>query len=310
MSQIIHNSYSASRLEHFPRLFSSTENFSFFSRSGQLNHAFLPSGPKRYEVVRVATTGHRLAMTESNRCALTIQINGSAEVKANGKSFTAKAGDITLLRPGHRHSTLNPSNGQDYISYTVLAPADAGHRFGCPETASHRRDPRQHAVLSNLLTFAFDFLSDPVCDGSTSRVRASVEALIEEVFRNSVECGSQDFSHVEKSHRYDVIVSRARDYIAGSYSEPISVYDIAQAAGTTIRTLQNATQSRLGAAPRALLTEFRLDKMRAGLTSPDDMTSVTSAAHDAGLFHLGRTSIIYRQRFGELPSATLRRSIQ
>ena len=308
MSQLLHSMYSASRPEEFPKLFSSTDEFSFFSDSGRLDHAFIPAGPKGFGVVRVSTTGHCVAVTESKRRALTIQLRGSASVKTDQKSFTAHAGDITVLNPCHRRSVLSASNGQDYLSYTVLAPADPERQPAHREAALHQRDPKQYALLRDLLTFSFDLLSGTISDGQADNVRASIEALIEELFRNSADRDEECISLEDRTHRHDVIVARAQDYISASFSEPISIYDIARAAGTTVRTLQNATQSRLGIAPRALLTEFRLGKMRSGLMSPDEMTSVTSAAHDAGLVHLGRTSIVYRERFGESPSATLKRS--
>jgi AraC-like DNA-binding protein len=310
MTQLLHRMYSASRFEDFPKLFSSTDSFSFFSETGRLNHAFIPDGPRGFSIVRVSTTGHRVAVTESKRRALTIQLRGSASVKTDKKSFDAKAGDITILNPCHRRSVLNASGGRDYLSYTVLAPAhDEGGASGC-EQAICRRDPKQYALLRDLLTFSFDLLAGSISDGQAVKLGASIEALIEELFRNSADHDAECISLEDRSHRHDVIVARAQDYISAHFSEPISIYDIARAAGTTVRTLQNATQSRLGVAPRALLTEFRLVKMRSGLSAPDEMTSVTSAAHDAGLVHLGRASIVYRERFGESPSATLKRSMR
>jgi len=308
MSQLLHSMYSASRPEDFPKLFSSTDAFSFFSDAGRLEHAFIPVGPKGFGVVRVSTTGHRVAVTESKRRALTIQLQGYASVKTDQKSFKAEAGDITILNPCHRRSELSPSGGRDYLSYTVLAPVQEEQGPSRREPAIYRRDPKQYALLRDLLTFSFNLLSGSISDGQAAKVRASIEALIEELFRNSADHDAECILLDDKSHRHDVIVARAQDYISASFSEPISIYDIACAAGTTVRTLQNATQSRLGIAPRALLTEFRLGKMRSGLMSPDEMTSVTSAAHDAGLVHLGRASIVYRERFGESPSATLKRS--
>ena len=192
------------------------------------------------------------------------------------------------------------------MSYTILAPAhDEGGASGC-EQAICRRDPRQYALLRDLLTFSFDLFAASISDVQAVRLGASIE----ELFRNSADHDAECISLEEGSHRHHVIVAKAQDYISAYYSEPISIYDIARAAGTTVRTLQNATQSRLGVAPRALLTEFRLVKMRSGLSAPDEMTSVTSAAHDAGLVHLGRASIVYRERFGVSPSATLKRSMR
>jgi transcriptional regulator GlxA family with amidase domain len=46
----------------------------------------------------------------------------------------------------------------------------------------------------------------------------------------------------------------------------------------------------------------RLERVRAALLTSEESTSVV--ALDAGFTHLGRFAAAYRERFGELPSAT------
>jgi len=60
--------------------------------------------------------------------------------------------------------------------------------------------------------------------------------------------------------------------------------------------------------PKRLLTEVRLRAMHGRLASPEPSTTVTSAAVDSGFLHFGRCSSVYRERYGELPSETLRRA--
>ena len=57
------------------------------------------------------------------------------------------------------------------------------------------------------------------------------------------------------------------------------------------------------------LLERRLDAVRQTLMAamPGDGLSVTEAAQRWGFGHLGNFSVLYRQRFGESPSTTLRR---
>jgi len=46
--------------------------------------------------------------------------------------------------------------------------------------------------------------------------------------------------------------------------------------------------------------------VRQALLHADSEASVTSIASDAGFTHLGRFAILYRSRFGESPSETLK----
>jgi transcriptional regulator GlxA family with amidase domain len=55
------------------------------------------------------------------------------------------------------------------------------------------------------------------------------------------------------------------------------------------------------------LTEQRLQNVRERLLKPHPEASVTSTALDYGFINLGRFSQVYRKRFGEYPSDTLKK---
>ena len=78
--------------------------------------------------------------------------------------------------------------------------------------------------------------------------------------------------------------------------------------GVSLRSLQRSFSEQLGVTPRAYLSRLRVEAMNSALRDGDPRTTVTSAALDAGLLHLGRSSALYRGHFGELPSDTLRRA--
>lgn len=58
----------------------------------------------------------------------------------------------------------------------------------------------------------------------------------------------------------------------------------------------------------AYLREIRLDRVHAELSTADPSTgvTVTDIAYRWGFLHLARFAQAYKQKFGELPSATLR----
>jgi AraC-like DNA-binding protein len=94
-------------------------------------------------------------------------------------------------------------------------------------------------------------------------------------------------------------------------SEPARAWrleELAAAAGLAPRTLQKHFRRFLGSAPRAFLRELRLTRARQELLHGPSLTSVTEIATANGFAHLGRFAIDYQRRYGESPSATLRRS--
>lgn len=96
------------------------------------------------------------------------------------------------------------------------------------------------------------------------------------------------------------------NHIAQHLAAPLSLDDLSRAAGVSPRTLQSLCLRKLGVSPMEMLRTARLDavhsRLRAGMNA-----SVTDVALRCGFSHLGRFSAYYRQRFGELPSATAKR---
>jgi AraC-like DNA-binding protein/tetratricopeptide (TPR) repeat protein len=84
--------------------------------------------------------------------------------------------------------------------------------------------------------------------------------------------------------------------------------DLAAAAGVAPRTLQKHFHRFLGRAPLAFIRELRFRRARQELLHGPGHASVTEIATSCGFSHLGRFAIEYRRRYGESPSATLRRS--
>ncbi len=102
-------------------------------------------------------------------------------------------------------------------------------------------------------------------------------------------------------------VVRAVDYIRAHADLPITIADLAGAAGVSARTLHEGFRRFRGSAPMAFLKSVRLERVRADLKAAAPGASVTSIAHRWGVIHLGRFAQEYRKRFGELPSETFRR---
>jgi AraC-like DNA-binding protein len=84
--------------------------------------------------------------------------------------------------------------------------------------------------------------------------------------------------------------------------------DFAEAAGLSVRALQDGFHRHLDSTPMGYLREVRLLRVRADLqaANPHEAT-VSSVIGRWGFTHIGRFAGSYRARFGELPSETLKR---
>ena len=103
-------------------------------------------------------------------------------------------------------------------------------------------------------------------------------------------------------------VKRVEDWLDAHFDDPVSIDDMAEIAGVSVRSLQVAFRSARECTPMQALHRRRLAAARDRLRNPCPDTTVTRVAMDCGLFHFGRFARDYRQAFGETPSATLARA--
>lgn len=103
-------------------------------------------------------------------------------------------------------------------------------------------------------------------------------------------------------------VNRALDAIEASPETAIPMAVLVQATNVSERSLRAGFRKYLGMSPTQYMRLRTLNRARQRLAaSRADQASVAKVATDLGVWDLGRFAARYRQLFGELPSATLRR---
>lgn len=106
--------------------------------------------------------------------------------------------------------------------------------------------------------------------------------------------------------RHGRVLERARAYILANLSEPMSVDEIASAAGASRRTLFRAFDEILDETPRTFVRRLRLHRIRRDLADgPERACTIALIANEWGMSDLGRMAGWYRDLFGERPSETL-----
>lgn len=101
-------------------------------------------------------------------------------------------------------------------------------------------------------------------------------------------------------------VNRAEAFMRANAERAISMGEVAEAAGVSLRSLQDGYKRTFGLTLGEGLLNARLCRFREGLLAAGAGASVAEIAFTAGFGHLGRAAAAYRERFGETPSATLK----
>jgi AraC-like DNA-binding protein len=106
-------------------------------------------------------------------------------------------------------------------------------------------------------------------------------------------------------------VRRAEFYLREWTSRPVPLCELARVAGVSARSLQAGFRRFRDKTPAQFSRDIRLDLARQALCVQEPgQRNVTDVALEFGFAHLGRFAKCYLARFGETPSATLRRRRQ
>lgn len=99
-------------------------------------------------------------------------------------------------------------------------------------------------------------------------------------------------------------VAALEDYIQENWNQPLTVEAIAAACNVSVRSVFARFKAERGVAPLTYIRGVRLDNARRMLLSGAEDVSVISVAMRCGFSSFGHFARRYRERFGELPSAT------
>ncbi|MBW0088769.1 AraC family transcriptional regulator [Pseudonocardia sp. KRD-184] len=102
---------------------------------------------------------------------------------------------------------------------------------------------------------------------------------------------------------------RVVDAVEADPTRDLTLTDMARIAAVSVRTLQELYRRHLDTTPTEHVRRARLARAHDQLRSSDPTeTTVSAVARRWGFVHIGRFARTYRTRYGELPSATLRRT--
>jgi AraC-like DNA-binding protein len=105
------------------------------------------------------------------------------------------------------------------------------------------------------------------------------------------------------------VIRRVIELIDSAPEAALTVADLAVSAGVSERSLHTAFRRQFGISPMSYVRRRRLEQAHEELLrlAPGAGARVTDVALRHGFTHTGRFAALYRARFGEPPSTTLRR---
>ncbi|WP_144113192.1 anthranilate 1,2-dioxygenase regulatory protein AndR [Paraburkholderia sp. BCC1886] len=234
-------------------------------------------------------------------------ISGEAEVSVAGRNVRVNSERGILRAPGEPFSALLSPDCEQLVMR--IDPASfrgdddarkAPKRFD-PVVPLSSDSMRAWKEQLRLVASSPELLSSACAN---SNVGSNVEALLVSLLDAGRTNSAQHYAD-----RVGVpgFVRRAEELMHAQLSAPLRLIDIAEAAGVPVRTLCDGFLHFRQTSPMQYLKQLRLERARqAILESPSDVR-IASIALDCGFSHLGRFAISYRERFGELPSDSVRK---
>lgn len=102
-------------------------------------------------------------------------------------------------------------------------------------------------------------------------------------------------------------LQRALDFIEANVDKSITVTMLAEATGSTVRTLEYIFRDYFDTTPKSFLKSRRMNAVRGELqTALDRNESIAEIANRWGFWHHSQFAADYRRFFGELPSETIK----
>ena len=105
-----------------------------------------------------------------------------------------------------------------------------------------------------------------------------------------------------------IAVDRLCRFIDANLDHPLDLGLLERTSGLSARTLQLQFRQQFGCTPLQWVRTRRLERARQRLQEGHGEDSIIEIALSCGFNHPSMFSAYYRQRFGELPSATLRQA--
>ncbi|MBP9182948.1 MAG: AraC family transcriptional regulator [Fuscovulum sp.] len=244
---------------------------------------------------------------------LQIPLDGGAEITNGRDTYLSTPDRAAILNPhlptrmvweeGTRQVLVQVSRQamQDHLAAQIGGPSDRPLTFAGPLDLTQGPGAALRRLVMWLVAEA-DAGSPPIGPGLMARqIEGSVlSGLLEAPHDHGAQLGRARAAPRPRHLRL------AEGFIEAHLDQPITLEEVAAAAGISPRGLQMAFRDWRGTTPLAFWRQARLARAHADLMAAPSGTRVTEVALRWGFSHFGRFAEQYRDRYGLSPSDTLR----
>lgn len=292
----------------FPGLY----KFSFMNPDKELLSSAMIALDDIY-VSTVHSSGHNIWLADDDRIAVLFPMSGFIEVARKNEVRSAGTAEALVVGTGERRTRLSVG----YLGALLKLPKQHVHA-------------RIQQLQQDRVNITLEGTGSPAPGEIAASIHAYAQFLIQELDSSDTLITSTWATASARNLLLDLVaehwlastarasaleveagplkLKRAEAYIRAHAHLPISMGDVAEAAGASLRALQIAFRKHRDCTPYEFLTECRLHDARDRLVRATGADTVGALLAKAGAFHLGRFAQLYRRRFGEPPSATFARS--
>jgi len=257
--------------------------------------------------------------TSDERLSIVLPIAGVAEATIGTRAVIAPPLTALLAPTSLSHHIRLHCIGGEYASVTLMFETEVVSRVLSAMLGDAILSKLELAPLLDLSTDAgatFNLLAQTIMSGmhgdrllerSPKAMALLAEAALQLIFENVPHRLSyrmdRELLEVAPRHTHGAI-----DFMHANMHRPLTVIDIADAVGVSVRSLQAAFRQFKDTTPAAYLRRIRLQTAHAELSSPENRLPVSEVALKWGFTQMGRFAGQYRAMFGVYPSETARQA--
>jgi AraC-like DNA-binding protein len=259
--------------------------------------------------------------TADERLSIILPIAGVADAKIGTRVATAPPLTALLVPASLSHHVKLRCVGGEYASITMMFDGDIVSRVLSAMFDGAKLNKLELAPLLDLSTgpgVTFNLLAQAIASGmhdarlfgpSPLAMSLLVEAALRLIFEHVPHSLSfrlnRDLLQVAPRH-----VKQAIDFMHVNMHRPLTIMEVAEAAGVSTRSLQTGFRQFKDTTPAVYLRRIRLEAVHVELSLLENRLPVNEVALKWGFTHMGHFAARYRAAFGVYPSETVRQACE